>query len=80
MSILTILLCIVTCGLYYFVYQNKIKNEKAAIQQQVVAIDAAYNQKIVEGHKKIDAILDEWQQAKKIVAGFEQNGGPDHVA
>lgn len=80
MSMLTILLCIVTLGLYYIVYQNKIKNEKAAIQQQIVAIDAAYNQKIINGHKKIDAILDEWQQAKKIVAGFEQNGGPDHVA
>lgn len=79
MSVLTILLCIVTCGLYYFIYQNKIKNEKAAIQQQIITIDATYNQKIFDGHKKIDAILEEWQQAKKIVAGFEQNG-PDHVA
>lgn len=59
MSVLTILLCIVTCGLYYFIYQNKIKKEKAAIQQQIIAIDATYNKKIFDGHKKIDAILEE---------------------
>ena len=48
--------------------------------QQIAAIHAEYDAKIVDGNKKIDEILAEWKNAKTIVESFESGSIPDIVA
>ena len=51
-----------------------------ANQEQVAAINAEYDEKIIAGNKKINEILAEWKNAKSIVEKFESDSFPDIVA
>lgn len=51
-----------------------------ANQRQIANIQAEYENKITAGKRRIDGILDEWQQARTIVEGYESSDLPSIVA
>ena len=63
----------------FFCYRS---SEKVVVknQEEIDAINAEYDRKIIAGRKKIDDILAEWKDVKSIVDKYESNSIPDIVA
>lgn len=79
--IMKVILCILfPIGICYWLYTNSVNNSRQDVQQKINAIAAEYNQRIADGHKRIDEILAEWNAARSIVSGFEGGAIPDVVA
>lgn len=66
--------------LYYTWNEKQKEKARQEVVQHINAINVDYTAKIAAGHRRIDQILNEWDNVKTVVANFEKNDIPNIVA